>query len=367
MLDVVLTGNLTDTSGYARVNRNLYNCLKRKKYNVCANNLSKKNDVSFSFLSSELANFRKSIGIDSIIPSMNIASPCKYKILYTTVETNTLPKNFLHSLNNYHEIWTTSDYCKHVISQYTDQQIEVIPNILEVDHFYEKNQYVKEIRSRLKSFVFLSVFNWSYRKGYDALIKAFVQSFSAEDDVSLFLVTRSKTKRNDQIHQEIRSIAKRYAKKSIPDIKMCPSIIDEKSMPLLYNSCDAFVMPSRGEGFGYPFAEASLCGLPVIATNHGGQTMFLNQNNSSLIDVDAFEKLSPGIMDINFWDNQFMPKLKSKKFIKDFIEALKNVYENYQIYKEKNVELQEFIKNNYSIDQVSNIINQRLKNIADKV
>jgi glycosyltransferase involved in cell wall biosynthesis len=32
-----------------------------------------------------------------------------------------------------------------------------------------------------------------------------------------------------------------------------------------YNLADAFVMPSRGEGFGIVFIEAAACGVPVIA------------------------------------------------------------------------------------------------------
>ena len=36
-------------------------------------------------------------------------------------------------------------------------------------------------------------------------------------------------------------------------------------LPALYRSVDAYVMPSRGEGFGIVFLEALACGTPVIA------------------------------------------------------------------------------------------------------
>jgi glycosyltransferase involved in cell wall biosynthesis len=45
----------------------------------------------------------------------------------------------------------------------------------------------------------------------------------------------------------------------------------------LYRSVDAFVLPSRGEGWGRPYMEAMSMGLPVIATNWSGPTEFVNE------------------------------------------------------------------------------------------
>ena len=40
----------------------------------------------------------------------------------------------------------------------------------------------------------------------------------------------------------------------------------------LYAAADAFVLPTRGEGWGLPIAEAMAMALPVIATNWSGPT-----------------------------------------------------------------------------------------------
>jgi glycosyltransferase involved in cell wall biosynthesis len=44
------------------------------------------------------------------------------------------------------------------------------------------------------------------------------------------------------------------------------------NLPRLYTGADAFVLPSRGEGWGRPHIEAMAMGLPTIATNWSGNT-----------------------------------------------------------------------------------------------
>lgn len=41
----------------------------------------------------------------------------------------------------------------------------------------------------------------------------------------------------------------------------------QSTLPHLYAAADAFVLPSRGEGWGRPHVEAMSMGLPIIATN----------------------------------------------------------------------------------------------------
>src|SRR5690606_694791 len=65
--------------------------------------------------------------------------------------------------------------------------------------------------------------------------------------------------------------------------------LEEEELPGLYKAAHCFVLPTRGEGFGLPLAEAGACEVPVITTRHGGQLEFLNDETAYFIDTEGFD------------------------------------------------------------------------------
>ena len=61
-----------------------------------------------------------------------------------------------------------------------------------------------------------------------------------------------------------------------PRVTVLDSELPLRDLPKLYKAADAFVLPSRGEGWGRPHVEAMAMGLPVIATNWSGPTAYLD-------------------------------------------------------------------------------------------
>ncbi len=68
--------------------------------------------------------------------------------------------------------------------------------------------------------------------------------------------------------------------------------VEEALKPDLYRLADAFVMPSKKEGFGIVFLEALASGIPVIAGNKDGSVDPLRDGeNGCLVDPDNLQDL----------------------------------------------------------------------------
>jgi phosphatidyl-myo-inositol dimannoside synthase len=62
-------------------------------------------------------------------------------------------------------------------------------------------------------------------------------------------------------------------------------LFTEEDKPDLYALADVYVMPSRGEGFGFVFLEALASGIPVIGSKHdGGKSALLDGTLGLLVD-----------------------------------------------------------------------------------
>lgn len=76
-------------------------------------------------------------------------------------------------------------------------------------------------------------------------------------------------------------------------------LFDEREKPALYNLADVYVMPSRGEGFGFVLLEALASGVPVIGSRHdGGREALRNGDLGILVDPSACAELRAAILEL---------------------------------------------------------------------
>lgn len=371
-MKVKIRGHFLEAGGYAKVNRNMALGLHRLGVDVGIEPYTNANNHLSEEELRELRPMKKKIGhkcisIDSVIPTFMQGSGGKYNILYTTIEANTIPQQFVDVANSYNEIWVTSDFCKNVLQKYDVRpSIHVFPDTVDSNLYTDVGDKY-QFNPALKKFVFVSLFGWSYRKGYDALLKAYLENFSGDDDVSLLIISRFQHKKNDVIKQEIKKYVENFGGDNPAHIARYSNVIPEETLPSVYRACDAFVLFSRGEGFGIPYAESSLCGLPVIATNHSGHTMFLKKDNSALVEIDEMETVDEGRMHVHYWDGQEFPSLRTSDFSNGAGAAMRWVYENYPVAKEVNKKLQTTLKNEYNIEFVTTKMKERLTQIWSKL
>jgi glycosyltransferase involved in cell wall biosynthesis len=373
-LEVRIRGHFYEAGGYAKVNRNLALGLSKLGVKVQIDPITMKRNELDEEEVKKIAHLmtpvsRKAIMIDSIIPTFGITSSGKYKILYTTIEADTVPQQFIDCCNMYNEVWVTSDHCKKVLLKYNIRpKIEVVTPSIDTK-IYKEDCKSYEFEPKLNDFIFISVFGWNYRKGYDVLLKSYIKEFTDKDNVSLLIVSRfqNNSSNKDIIKNTIQKYIDESGNKNPPHIARFSNIIPENIMPNIYKACNVFFLPTRGEGFGLIYCEASLCGLPIISTNFSGQTMYLKDDNSYLIEIDKLEKVQPGLMNIHYWNSQIFPSLTSEKVIDDTGKLMRYVFNNYDEAKTKNIKLKSFIQDNYNINNVSYIAKNKLDKIWSKI
>jgi glycosyltransferase involved in cell wall biosynthesis len=67
------------------------------------------------------------------------------------------------------------------------------------------------------------------------------------------------------------------------NIKILSGIMPFEKLVELYNQADVFVNASMAEAFNMSCIQAMACGLPVLSTNFGGMTDYINEENGWLI------------------------------------------------------------------------------------
>lgn len=106
----------------------------------------------------------------------------------------------------------------------------------------------------------------------------------------------------------------------------------QENLNRLYNIADVLAVPSRVEGFGLVAIEALACGTPVIATNEGGMTDFINEQVGALVDVEDDIMLEKEISKI-LKEERIFNREELAKYAKDNYSEEKVIQNLIEVYK----------------------------------
>ncbi|MGH9469972.1 MAG: glycosyltransferase [Terriglobia bacterium] len=222
----------------------------------------------------------------------------RYRVARTTFETERIPEGWAERCNAMDQVWVPSTFNvkSFVESGVEEQKLRIIPGGMDTRLF---RPGLKPFRiPKKRGFTFLSVFDWQDRKGYDVLFRAFLNEFRPDEDVTLLIKLYQINDPFTDVEAKVLYFIERELGMPLertPPIVLLNGVIPQQQMPRLYCSADAFVLPSRGEGWGRPYLEALCCGLPVIGTRWGGQTDYLNDENSYLVEIEGVMAVSPDV------------------------------------------------------------------------
>lgn len=190
------------------------------------------------------------------------------KILWWFFESDHLPAKWLEELRPYDQIWAPSGWAREILLAHgvAPERVRVVESAINPDVFHP------DASQRGDDFVFLSVGKYEKRKSIDET----VQAFEAEFPLAEYPRVQLRLKADFPLFPErVRELAQRLAHD--PRIRIVSGDFSDAQMAALYRSADAFVFPSKAEGFGLPLLEAIACGVPAITTNVSAQTAFLEK------------------------------------------------------------------------------------------
>ncbi len=232
-----------------------------------------------------------------LAPHFQRESTAAVNIGRTMFETDRLPDGWADACNRMDAVWVPTEFNRDTFLRagVAPERLSVVPGALDVTPFDPSATPLRINGAR--GFNFLSIFDWSLRKGWDVLIRAFVDEFRADEDVALlFKIHSSLGESMDKIVRCVEEFLINTLGRDpshIPDIVFQDINVPDARMPNLYRAADCYVMPTRGEGWGRPFMEAMAMGLTVIGTGWSGQTAFMNSQNSMSIDFTLVDVPEP--------------------------------------------------------------------------
>jgi len=202
------------------------------------------------------------------------------KIAYVVWETTRIPDDWLNSLAYPDYLWTPSHWGKQVLEDHGIQpnRIHVVPEGVDGQTFCVDGPCIKKLDD-IQAYKFLYVGKLESRKATGELIVTFDYTFRDNPHVRL-MVCAHMFKKDFDFHQYLLDIGVQQPHKII---RVGPFAQNE-DLAALYRSCDAFVLPTRAEGWGLPIIEAMACGLPTIVTGYSGLTEFATKENAYFIN-----------------------------------------------------------------------------------
>ena len=223
-----------------------------------------------------------------------------------------------------------------------------------------------------EDFCFLHVGQWTKgdfgedRKDIAKLVKVFYESFAnKKEQPALILKTNGAAYSildREECLRKINEIKSKFPNDwNLPNVYLLHGSLSPEEMNKLYNhpKVKTFVSLTHGEGYGRPLQEATMVGLPVIASGWSGQMDFLSQEDSMLLGGELKK-----IPNSQVWEDIIIPE--SQWFNVNETQAYKSLnycFKNYNKVKEKSLNLMKVNRDKFTLNKMS----EKLDEIMNKV
>lgn len=202
----------------------------------------------------------------------------RYTIGFWAWEVSLFPTRFLPSFGYLDEVWVGSRHVRDAVASIATVPVVVIPQPVSLAPISLHAKQLGGIGDGFRflfAFDHLSVFE---RKNPVAAIEAFTRAFAPGAGATLVIKSLNH-EYNPDAHARLRVAAGMH-----PDVHLIEDRLSRDERDALMGAADCYVSLHRAEGFGYTLAESMWLGKPVIATGYSGNTDFMTEKNSYLVD-----------------------------------------------------------------------------------
>ena len=262
-----------------------------------------------------------------------------YNIALPAHEWSEYPKDWIQLLNNFDEVWTTTDHVLEVLQRGgLTVPVFKIPPALDAESILKKKNW--NLSGKPK---FYFVGEPHFRKGHHLLIQGFMRAFPKSGEASLTIKT-SPSCEWESPRDDIILIKENWTR---------DKLLAE------YANQDCFISASLAEGLGLPIAEAVMSGLPVCTNFWGGHKSLLSQGG--FVEIKHEEIIQPFTSDPAFYTENQKCGYSSPANVAGAIHDFLNKSEN-ERKKMVNIAKQQFLQN-YGSEITQENISKRLKEI----
>lgn len=263
-------------------------------------------------------NHRADVSLQLQLPNEWSTQVASYNVGITAgVETDKCNPEWVNDVNRMNMVIVPSSHAKKCFEATgnVNKQIHVIPeSYLEaLDHHEVKEENLFDVPTNF-NFLILGQLTgnnpYNDRKNTFFSLKWLCEAFKDDKDVGIFIKTN--TARNTKIDKKnvkdvLGNVLSEVRKGPYPKVYLIHGSMNDNEVVSLYkhSKVQALVSATRGEGYGLPLLEASVAGLPVIATNWSGHLDFLNQGKFISVDY-KLENVHPTRVD----NKIFLPSMK---------------------------------------------------------
>jgi len=227
-----------------------------------------------------------------------------------------------------------------------------------------------------EDFAFLHVGLWGKggygedRKDIAKLVKIFYESFAnKKEKPALILKSAGATfsiMDREKCLEKIRQIKNKFPKDwNLPNVYLLHGSLSPDEMNKLYNhpKVKSFVSLTHGEGYGRPLQEATMVGLPVIASAWSGQLDFLSKENSMLLGGEMVQVPKSQVWkDIIVSESQWFNVNETQAY-----RAMNYTFKNYDKVKEKALNLMKVNRDKFTLNKMTEKLDEIITPYIDKV